>query len=124
MRKYLLSPLSHLHRAVLIFDLLIPSLLLLQKKKLNWNDDAMVSTQSILNIVCCMAGKPTLDEFIFVFDSASVMKQCAIMGNIGAAANLIGGNDGIVLRCANIITFGDANRIQEAEEFLLGKKDD
>ena len=106
------------------FDLLIPSLLLLQKKKLNWNDDAMVSTQSILNIVCCMAGKPTLDEFIFVFDSASVMKQCALMGNIGAAANLIGGNDGIVLRCANIITFGDANRIQEAEEFLLGKKDD
>eukprot|EP00551_Chaetoceros_affinis_P020546 CAMPEP_0203743610 /NCGR_PEP_ID=MMETSP0092-20131115/59532_1 /ASSEMBLY_ACC=CAM_ASM_001090 /TAXON_ID=426623 /ORGANISM="Chaetoceros affinis, Strain CCMP159" /LENGTH=228 /DNA_ID=CAMNT_0050630913 /DNA_START=87 /DNA_END=773 /DNA_ORIENTATION=- len=73
---------------------------------------------------CYLAGRPTSDETGFTFDSASVMKQCALMGNIGAAAYLIGGNDGIILKCANIITYGDASRIQEAEEYLVGRRDD
>jgi hypothetical protein len=110
-------------RGTIDFDLIIPSLLLLEKRQLNWNDDFMISTQSVLNVVCHMAGKPSSNEFIFAFDGASVMRQCVLMGNIVAASNLIGGNDGIVLRCANVITFGDAKRVQEAEDFLVGKID-
>ncbi len=106
------------------FDLLIPSLLLLANRNSNWSNDIIISSQSLLNMASYMAGRPTSDETGFTFDSALVTKQCALMGNIGAAANLVGGNDGIILKCANVVTFGDVSRIQEAEEFLIGKRDD
>jgi len=102
------------------FDIFISSLLLLQQRGVQWNADAIVSTQSILNTVCKLAGRQAANS-IFAFDCVLVIKQCARIGNVNAVANLIGGHDGLVLQCANIIASGDTSRIGEAEGFLIGK---
>lgn len=105
------------------FNLLIPSLLLLEKEQINWITDCKISTQSMLNIVSHIAGKTLRNQFLFAFDSKVATRQCASMGNISAAANLIGGNDLILLRCASVITSGKTELIQTAEEYLVGKSD-
>ena len=104
------------------FDLVIPSLLILEQRCLRWSEKVDVSTQSILNSICAFARKASQGKCIFAFDNESVMKQCATMGNIRAAANLLGGNDGLVLRCANIIVHGDATKVHGAEEYLIRGK--
>ncbi len=105
------------------FNLLIPSLLLLENEKVNWITDCKISTQSMLNIVSHIAGKTLRNQFLFAFDSKVATRQCASMGNISAAANLIGGNDSILLRCARVIASGKTELIQTAEEYLVGKSD-
>jgi hypothetical protein len=102
------------------FDLLIPCLLLLQIRGVHWNDDNYVSTQSILDATCYLAGRHTTnDEPAFVFDGRSVMRQCALAGNVGAGANLIGGKNGFVLSCCDILINELGTDMDDTEAFFL-----
>lgn len=104
------------------FDLLIPSLLLLVHRNEHWyNDDVVIPTQSLLNCACSIATMVSDHEIGFAVDVEPIMKQCAVMENLDAAAHLIGGNDGIILLCANIIITGNTAKVGQAEEYLIGK---
>jgi len=101
------------------FDLLIPSLLLLQKKEVLWMIDTPICTKAILNVVCNMAGRQAAEEPYYAFDGVKVMKQCGMLENVLAVSHLIGGHNGLVLRCVHIIlSVGDMD-LSEAENFLL-----
>jgi hypothetical protein len=101
------------------FDIIIPCLLLLQSRGVNWREKNETSTQSILDATCYLAGRPTNEEPIFAFDSATVMQQCALAGNVRAGANLIGGKDGFVLSCCDILINELDFSMDEAEAFFL-----
>uniref|UniRef100_A0A7S4HS27 Uncharacterized protein n=1 Tax=Odontella aurita TaxID=265563 RepID=A0A7S4HS27_9STRA len=103
------------------FDLLLPSLLLLQHRGVSWRDGVSVSTQSLLNMVCDLAGRQTLEEPSFAFDGVAVMKQCATAENILAAAYLIGGQDGFILHCADVLIKSLGLSMKQAESLLLKK---
>jgi len=93
-------------------------------------DNTITTTQSILNAACHLAGRQTIEESYFAFDAGMVMRQCAMLENVLAASYLIGGHDGLVLRCAHILLCkeeeeegrGDGiviGSVDEAEHFLL-----
>merc|ERR1712032_332045 len=100
------------------FDLLIPSLLLLHKYSISWKEGVLGTTQLILNAVCNIAGRPTSDVPLYFFDSITLMKQCAKMNNVMAAANLIGGHDGLVLKCAHILIEITGFNMQQAQQWV------
>jgi len=138
------------------FDLLVPALLLLQRRgdgdggDYPWRTIMMTAggitttrttiapssaptdntiTQSILNAACHLAGRQTLEEPYYAFDAGRVMRQCAMLENVLAASYLIGGHDGLILRCAHILLCKDEKEdrdngicigsVDEAENFLL-----
>jgi hypothetical protein len=103
------------------FDLLIPCLLLLQNRRAVWRGDGeYVSTQSLLDATCYLAGRDTKDhEQEPLFDGPTVMRQCALAGNVRAAANLIGGTNGFVLRCCGILMVEIQVSMEDAEHFVL-----
>lgn len=101
------------------YDLIIPSFLILVKRKINWlvgNDK--ISSQKILNVICDLAGKPSIEEPIFSLNSSPVIKQCVIMENALAAANFIGGQKGLVLKCAYYLTQEFELGMSQAERIL------
>jgi len=101
------------------FDLMIPALLLLQRRSVKWSEDAIFSTQSILNELCDLAGRYSPYESAFAFDSATVTRLCAISENVQAAANLIGGRNGFVLKCADVLMTCVGMTMDKAENYLL-----
>lgn len=101
------------------FDLLIPCLLILRQREILWNGDGVASTQELLDAACHVAGRHSPDYFAFAFDSSTVMKQCAMAGNVRAAANLIGGANGFVLNCSDILIRHLGVTMQDAETFFL-----
>lgn len=101
------------------FDLLIPCLLILHQRGVAWNGDGFAPTQSLLDAACHVAGRHSPDRFAFAFDSSTVMKQCAMTGNVRAAANLIGGTNGFVLHCSDILIQHLGVTMKDAEEFFL-----
>lgn len=100
------------------FNLFIPTLLLLQIHNQQWSTESVVSTQSMLNAACNLAGHVTFEEPLFAFDGTSLMKQCALAENICAGANLIGGKNGLVLECCWILIECSSMSMEEAELFL------
>lgn len=100
------------------FNLLIPALLLLELKEQQWKEGSWVSTQSLLNAACGLAGHVTFEEPVFAFDGTSLMKQCALAENILAGAKLIGGKNGLVIECCWILMEGSGMSMEEAEHFL------
>jgi hypothetical protein len=98
--------------------LFIPALLLLDIRTLQWNNDSWVSTQSLLNAACSIAGRVTAEEPMFVFDGVSIMKQCTIAGNVCAGANLVGGKNGLILECCSILIQDCGMTMEQAESFL------
>lgn len=102
------------------FDLIIPALLILEKRQIHWLGNEKVPSQTILNIVCDLAGRYSLEEPKYSFDAVSAMKQCVEIGNPEAAANLIGGQNGLFLKCTYIVSKEFDIPIQEAERFLAG----
>jgi hypothetical protein len=104
------------------FDLLIPCLLLLEIRKTPWREGNYVATQSLLDAVCYLAGRHNKDEPLFVFDDATAMKQCALSGNVRAGANLIGGKNGFVLSCCDILIQELSMSMEYAESFFLKDK--
>ena len=101
------------------FDLLIPALLLLASHNVLWRDDACLSTQNMLDAACNMAGRHRKEEPAFPFDGSKVMKQCALSGNISAGANLIGGKNGLVLKCCDVLIKGAGTTMDDAEDYIL-----
>lgn len=101
------------------FNLLIPALLILQIRKMPWDSNSWVPTQSILNAACDMAGRTTAVEPMFSFDGNTLMKQCFLAENICAGANLIGGKNGLVVECCSILIECCGMTMEAAEFFLL-----
>ena len=103
------------HGDGLDFDILIASLLILAWRGLDWRAGTELSTQTLLNTICDMAGRKTHVEPKFVFDGAVVMRQCALANNLQAAAFLIGGRKGLVLECAELVVSNLGITINDAE---------
>mmetsp|Transcript_35113 Transcript_35113/g.59613 ORF Transcript_35113/g.59613 Transcript_35113/m.59613 type:complete len:574 (-) Transcript_35113:56-1777(-) len=109
----------HKHSCGLDFDLIISSLLILARRGCDWREGTQVSTQTLLNTVCGMAGRKTNTEPKFVFDSATVMRQCALSDNLQSAAFLIGGKKGLILECADLVVSNLAITVKDAELALF-----
>lgn len=99
-------------------DLAIPALLTLEYRGQKWDNDCIVSTQMLLNHICKLAlGRPTISTF--TFQVKTVMKQCGKIGNVEAAANLIGGRYGFILRCCHIIRLKFPEIKMEDAEYMV-----
>lgn len=101
------------------YDLFIPALLLLKKRKSNWLKSDIIPVQVILNVACDLAGRFAPDEAKFIIDISSILKQCGLVKNPLAAAYLIGGENGLLLKCVHILTIEKGLTIDEAEKCLL-----
>ncbi|KAI2489820.1 hypothetical protein MHU86_24755 [Fragilaria crotonensis] len=99
------------------FDLIIPALLILQQREMTWNEEAVVSTQRVLDAACYMAGRH--GHCTFPFDGSTVMRQCVSASNVAAGANLLGGTNGLVLSCCDILIQGAALDMATAESYIL-----
>ena len=101
------------------FDLLIGSLLVLERRELEWWEGARVSTQSLLNAACHFAGRRSKKETVAPLNAPALMRQCFLAGNVQAGANLIGGLNGLVLECCHVLVATVGLEMDEAEKFLL-----
>jgi hypothetical protein len=106
--------------AVFDFDLCIPCLLILEWKKEKWHKGATVSTQTLLNEVCHLAGRRRFGGST-LFDRATLLKQCGQMANADAAAHIIGGRIGFILKCSAILCSELSLNTSSAERVLLQK---
>jgi len=104
------------------YDLLIAALLLIASRGCDWREREGIrfSTQTLLNTVCDMAGRKTDVENAFIFDGATVMRQCALSNNLQAAAFLVGGKKGMVIECADLIVSHLEVTVKDAEIALMG----
>ncbi len=97
-------------------DIVIAALLILARRGCNsWREGTRISTQTLLNTVCDRAGRKTDTEPTFVFDAATVMRQCALSDNLQAAAFLIGGKRGLILECADLLVSNLGISVKDAE---------
>ena len=97
-------------------DIVIAALLILARRGCNsWREGTHISTQTLLNTVCDLAGRKTDTEPKFVFDAATVMRQCALSDNLQAAAFLIGGKRGLILECADLLVSNLGTTVKDAE---------
>jgi hypothetical protein len=55
----------------------------------------------------------------FAFQAKTVMKQCGKIGNVEAAANLIGGRYGFILRCCHILRLKCPEITMEEAEYII-----
>ena len=105
------------------FDLMIPSLLILALRSEPWHRTDYIETQSLLDNTCFLAGRyEHSDEPLFPFDGVTIMKQCALAGNVRAGANLVGGKNGFILICCEILISELDTTMEEAEAFLINEK--
>lgn len=105
------------------YDLLIPSLLLLKKRETYWLANQKMPLQSIVNVVCDLAGRPIVKEEKFITNFSDLMKQTVLMENPLAAANLIGGVNGMILKCVHALVVEAGITVLEAEDYLLRSKE-
>ena len=85
------------------FDILIVALLILELRGEIWWEDSDVPSQSLLNGTCFVAGRRSSEEPLFTLDGPTLMSQCFLAGNVQAGANLVGGRNGFVLECCDIL---------------------
>ena len=104
-------------------DILISALLLLESRHAPWNEkeDGCVSTQGLLDAACHLAGRPRskTEQARFTLDAGTLMQECARYENVRAGANLIGGKNGFVLSCCDVLMTELSVSIEEAESFFL-----
>ena len=110
----------HIESGGLDFDILIPSLLLLSLRGRHWREGSNIQTQILLNTVCDLAGRKTSCTPWFLFDGRTVMRQCALTGNVQATSFLIGGRSGLILECADLLIAKIGLSMKEAEIALFG----
>jgi hypothetical protein len=111
------------------FDVLVPVLLILQSRMADWSvaltASALPPTQSLLNAVCYVAGRRSPDdegeEGRRAPDMSTLMRQCALAHNVQAGAHLVGGSNGLVLECCDILVSELGLSINVAESFLLAE---
>ena len=110
-----------IHSGGLDFDILIPALLVLDHRNEIWHNEAGSCTRTVLNAVCYQAGRGELDEPLFVMNSAALMRQCFRLGDVEAAAMLIGGKNGFVLQICNVLNEELGLSMDDAERYALGE---
>jgi hypothetical protein len=98
------------------FDLIIPALLILEQREMTWNEEAVITTQRLLDASCYLAGRP--GPTLFSLDASRLMQQCAAADNVAAAAFLAGGKNGLVLSCCDILVRQGLD-MDQAENFLV-----
>ena len=103
------------------FDLIIPALLVLCHRDLDWEDWSLYSSQLVLNALCYLAGRPPEVELQFAPDISTLMRQCTLVNNVQAGANLVGGPSGIVLECCYALISELGMSMEVAESLLLAK---
>jgi hypothetical protein len=62
-------------------------------------------------------GRPMMSSF--AFQAKTVMKQCGKIGNVEAAANLIGGRYDFILRCCHILRLKCPKMKMEEAEYII-----
>ena len=77
------------------------------------------SIRPVLLAVCDLAGRQVSKEPEFAFDAAAAIKLCAQAKNSAAAAALLGGSEGFVLRCADILIEFFNISMKQAEIILM-----
>ena len=103
------------------FGILIPTLLELELRSEIWQKKSFVSTQELLNEICYAAGRNEHNKSQFLLEAGHLMQQCALAGNIVAAANLISGKDGLVLECCDVLMKCLNLNVEESQQILFGK---
>lgn len=101
------------------FSLLVPALLVLEHRDVLWHADAETSSRSILNAACFLAGRRNQEEPMFALISVALMRQCTLMADVEAGANLVGGKNGLILECCHILIEEKGMNMDEAADFLL-----
>lgn len=104
------------------FNLLIPCLLILEQREELWQPSSAASTQHMLNAACYLSGRRNVEEPLFVLDGPSLMRQCTLAENIQAGANLLGGKNGLILECCDILLSCTGMKMEAAEAFLVSPK--
>jgi hypothetical protein len=109
------------HSNGLDYDLVISALLILASRRCDcWREgEVEISTQTLLNTVCDMAGRKMDFEPRFIFDGSTVMRLCALADNMQAAAFLIDGKHGFIIECADLLVSSLEMSVQEAESALF-----
>ena len=115
------TPTVNTRRSGLDFDIIIPALLVLDRRNETWHTEAQSDTRVILNAVCYQAGRGKNDESLFVMNSSVLMRQCFRLGNVEAGANLIGGKNGFILQICDTLNEELALGMDDAERYALGE---
>ena len=97
------------------FDLVIAAMLILVSRRCDLWKNGEISTQTLLNAFCDMAGRKRNFETNFIFDGATVMRLCALADNLQAAAFLIGGKHGLIIECGCMLVSSLEMSIEDAE---------
>lgn len=101
------------------FGLMIPALLILERRDCLWNGEAVVSTRRVLDAVCHMAGRQK--ESGLGFDGAKAMQQCASAKIISAGAFLCGGVNGLILNCCDVLIQETGIDMELAESYIMNE---
>ena len=101
------------------FGLAIPGLLVLEHRDTPWHGDSETSTRSVLNAACYLAGRRSVEEPMFALNGSTLMRQCTLVDDVEAGANLIGGQNGLILECCRIMINEMEMDMGEAETYLV-----
>jgi len=102
------------------FGLLIPALLILERRNCLCNEQAIISTRRVLDAVCYLAGsQETLSGY--VFDGVRTMQQCATTNIVSAGAFLCGGENGLILNCCDVLIQETRIDMKLAETYVMSK---
>ena len=99
------------------FSLVIPALLVLERRQHRLA--GLQPTRAILNAACYLAGRRNLEEPRHSLNSTVLMRQCTVVDDVEAGANLIGGKNGLILECCHVLIVEIGLSMDEAEAYLL-----
>lgn len=100
------------------FTMLVSALLILRSAEGSNGTFENLPTQAVLNAACYLAGRRSTEEPQFPIDGQFLMKQCTLANNVQAGANLIGGKNGLILDCCDILISNTGVDMETAETFL------
>lgn len=130
------------------FDLIVPSLLLLQTRGSPWlfedsntvpaHTKKYANTAIVLDAACYLAGRRATFEASMIltttkkndhedcepnlfasFDRKTAMRQCFLSNNVSAGASLIGGKNGFILHICDVLMQELNISMADAESFIL-----
>jgi hypothetical protein len=96
---------------------MILSLLVLVDRDDYTKDQIPIPCQLLLDLVCDQVARTAMAS-PFIVDTSTLMSQCGKMKNISSVAHLIGGQDGLLLSCVDIVNKYTGIDIDKAEDFL------
>ena len=103
------------------YDLIIAALLALATMKVEKIEGCSVPIRNLLNTFCYLSGRANSRQWGFSKDKTLLMKHCASTGYVQAGGNLIGGRNGIILECCDLLAMSLGWKLSQSEEFLLSR---